>query len=119
MRAGALAVAVFGLIVFLCAMLLRIHWIMTFHISLIVHLVQFIIVWREFGALLRVLGALLQGRFQGLLKLAVVHAVPVEAALDVVILLLVVVHELAELPQLILQALPIILLVAIGETLIL
>lgn len=74
MCAGTLALAVFGLFVLVCTVLFRIHWIVIrhhHHIScrlIVDHFIQIVIVgWREVGALLRVLGALLKGRLQGLL----------------------------------------------------
>ena len=64
----------------------------------------------------RVFSSLLQGSFQGLLQICLVHIAPLEATLHIIALLLVV-DELAELPQLVLQVLAFVLLVIVGDVL--
>ena len=115
--AGALALAVFGLIAVVGgSALIRLHGVMTFHISLMVQIVELLVAGGVVVALLDVFCTLLEGGFQGLLKLGLVQPVRVEAALQIAVLWLLVLHEL---PQLVLEVLALVLLVAVRHVLVL
>ena len=115
--AGALALAVFGLIAMVGGTaLIRLHGVVTFHISLMVQIVELVVVGGVVVALLDVFRTLLEGSFQGLLKLGLVQPVRVEAVLQIAVLWLLVLHEL---PQLVLEVLALVLLVAVRHVLVL
>lgn len=115
--AGALALAVFGLIAMVGGTaLIRLHRVVTFHISLMVQIIELVVAGRVVIALLDVFRTLLEGGFQGLLKLGLVQPVRVEAALQIAVLWLLVLHEL---PQLVLEVLALVLLVAVRHVLVL
>lgn len=84
-------------------------------------MVQFIhlgVAFGEFVALQGLLAPLLQGRLERLLELCLVHAVAGKAVLHVVGLLLLIIHDFAELSQLVLEILAFVLRGVLCDTLI-